>query len=214
MEGELDGFGDAQAEASAAEAVGFQPARPVQDGVAFGLDFRPLPLVHLVRRQVVQSAMHMLPVVPGHESVHIGSGLVQGAEVLRERRSPLEGRKQAFDEGVVVADMGSAVGVADLEPFEESRESGRSHGASVVGMDPQFCRVRHSLGDDLGEQILGQFAVLGKLYGPADGLATEQVLDGVEVEVGAPHRGRQVGDVPSPDLVHFGGFQHRRTPLW
>jgi len=94
------------------------------------------------------------------------------------------------------------------------RESGRSHGASIVGMDPQFCRVRDPLGDDLGEQILGQFAVLGKLHGPADGLAAEQVLDGVEVEVGAPHRGRQVGDVPGPDLVHRRGFQNRRTPLW
>src|ERR1019366_4644078 len=112
----------------------------------------------------------------------VRSGLVQGTEVLRERRPSLEGRKQAFDEGVVIADMRAAVGVADLESFEESRESGRSHGASVVGMDPQFARVRDTLADDLGKQILGQLSVLGKLHGPADGLAAEQVLDGVEVE--------------------------------
>jgi len=68
MEGELDRFGHAQAETTAPEAVGFQPARSGQDGVAFGLDFRPRSLVHLVGRQVVQLAVHVLPVVPSHEA--------------------------------------------------------------------------------------------------------------------------------------------------
>lgn len=214
MEGELDRFGHAQAEASATEPVWSQATRPGQDGVAFGLDYRSRPLVHLVGSEVVQLAVHVLSVVPGHEGVHVGSGLLDVPEVLRKRRPPLEGREQALDEGVVVADVGPAVGVADLEAFEIAREAGRSHGASVVGMDPQSARVRDPLGDDPGEQILGQLAVLGKLNGPADGLAAEQVLDGVEVEVGSPHRGRQVGDVPGPDLVHLRGFQNRRAPLW
>jgi len=214
VEGELDRFGDAKAETASAEEVWFQPARPGQDCIAFGLDLGPLPLVHLVGRQVVQSAVHVVPVVPGHQGVHVGFCLVQGVGVIGERCPPLEGCKQAFDEGVVVADMGATAGVTDFELFEESSESGRSHRASVVGMDSQGCRVRHPVDDDLGEQIMGQLSVLGKLHGPVDGLAAEHVLDGVEVEVGTPHRRGQVSDVPGPDLVHCRGFQDRRTPLW
>lgn len=214
MECELDRFGYAQAEASRTEAVWFQRASPSQDVVASSLDFCPLPLVHLVGREVVELAVHVPFIVPPHEGVHVGSGLMDVPEVLRERSPPLEGREQAFDEGVVVADVGSAVGVTDLESFEIACEAGCPHWASVVGMDPQLARMRDPLGNDPGKEVLGQLAVFGKLHGPTGGLAAEHVLDGVEVEVDSTHWRCQVGDVPGPDLVHRCGFQHWRTPLW
>jgi hypothetical protein len=113
MEGEFDGFWHVQAESSGTEAIGFQRACPGQDGVAYGLDFRYLPLVHLVGREEVRLDMHVLSIVPAHEGVHVGSSLLRGSEILGERRPSLEGREQGFDEGVVVAYVSAARGVAD-----------------------------------------------------------------------------------------------------
>ncbi len=114
MEGEFDRFWYSHTEAARTESIRFQSASPCQNGIASVLDFRAFPPVHLVGSEVVQSAVHVLAVVPSHESVDIGSGLLQRAEVLGERCSALEGRKQALDESIVVADMGSAVSVADI----------------------------------------------------------------------------------------------------
>ena len=60
------------------------------------------------------------------------------------------------------------------------------------------------LGEGLGDQAFGERGLLLVGNHPADDVATEDVEDDVEIEIG-PFRGtEQLGDIPAPDFVGTG----------
>jgi hypothetical protein len=61
--------------------------------------------------------------------------------------------------------------------------------------------------DGLLDELLGQFGAFPWSNHPAGDVATEDVQDHVEVEVGPLGWAQQLGDIPAPQLVGGGGQQ-------
>ena len=72
-----------------------------QHNVPMGLDTLRLAREHLLRGQGVQAAMPMAGVMPGNELSAKSPGLIERSKAFRIRHATLEGRKQAFNEGVI-----------------------------------------------------------------------------------------------------------------
>jgi hypothetical protein len=70
-----------------------------------------------------------------------------------------------------------------------------------------LARLNVVLRASLGDQPLGERGVLARGEHPPDDVATEDVEDHIEIEVGPLRRAEQLGDVPAPDFVGARGQQ-------
>jgi len=92
------------------------------------------------------------------------------------------------------------------------------HRCAPVGMQRQLLR-RDPLTLTAGlDQDSGQVSRLALSHHPAHHIATEDLEDDIQIEVGPHRRTAQLGDVPRPQLVGSGGQQFwlgvDRVPQW
>lgn len=183
------------------EAFGVSGMGLEQDAVA-PLEYRlGAPVEDIRGGEVGDGAVAMLVVVPGEELPAPEQRVVEPGEAPRVAGVVLHGLELALGEGVVVADVGAAEAVRDLEVAQQLGEGLGGHlGAAVVVQDER-AGGGVVLVHGLLEEQLGQRCGLGARDHPADDVAAEQVEHELEVEVGPLHRGAQPRDVPAPDLV-------------
>jgi hypothetical protein len=146
-------------------------------------------------------------VVPVEEDLTEGSGVGEGPEAFGELGPVLEGLELALAVGVVVADVGPAVGLGHSEIGEEQGDGLGGHGGPSVGVDGELARSDGLLGDGVGDEPLGQGGRLAGGQEPPGHVAAVDVEDHVEVVGGPLGRTGQLGDVPGPHLVRSGRDQ-------
>src|SRR3954471_8566007 len=76
-----------------------------------------------------------------------------------------------------------------------------------IGMDGQLSRFDPLFAAGIGNEAFGQFRTFAVSHHPAHHVATEDVEDHVEIEVGPLRRSQQFRDVPAPELVRTGSQQ-------
>ncbi len=81
------------------------------------------------------------------------------------------------------------------------------HDPAAVGVNGELAGGNLVLADGFLDELLGQFGAFPVRDHPAGNVATEDVEDDVEIEVGPLDRTPQLGDVPTPKLVGRGGQQ-------
>jgi hypothetical protein len=147
----------------------------------------------------------MLLVVPPEKILAECAAVGETAEAIRELRTVLQGPELAFRIRVVIGYIRSAVGLGDAEiGHEEGHRLGR-HDPATVGVDVELTGGNLVLANGLLNELLGQFRALPMHDHPADGIATEDVEDDIEIEIGPFGRTQQFGNVPAPKLVGGGG---------
>jgi hypothetical protein len=84
------------------------------------------------------AAVMVLGVVPGEEGLTGTAGVLNGAEALGELGPVLEGFEVTFREGVVVGDVGPAVGLGYAEIRQQEGHRLGGHRGAAVGMDGEL----------------------------------------------------------------------------
>ena len=160
--------------------------------------------------QQSNSPMAVLFVVPVKEAAAEVEAVVIADESVWEVGPVLEGLELAFGEGVVVADVGSAVRLGDAEGGQELGDGVGSHGRATVAVDRELLTLDAFLDERLSDQSFSQ--VLGFPVGehPPDDVPAVDVEDHVEVVVGPLGGAEQLRDIPGPDLVRRRRHQSRR----
>ena len=133
---------------------------------------------------------------PAEELLAVAVGVLETAETGGEVGPILEGPELALGVRVVVADVGSRVGLGDAEVGEQVGDGFGDHRAAAVGVDGQLVAGDVLSGDRLGEQCLGESGALGAGQHPAGHVAAPDVDDHVQVVVGLLHRAEQFGHIP------------------
>ena len=82
-----------------------------------------------------------------------------------------------------------------------------SHGWSPVAVNDQLVRIDLLFFDCFLDQLLGQMSPLSMSKHPADGVATVDVDDRVEIVIGPFFWSFELGDIPRPYFVGAGGQQ-------
>jgi hypothetical protein len=175
--------------------------------IPMGLDLCGSAVEDLIGSQQIQGAMPVAGVVPRYEPRTKSPGFIQRSKAFRIRNPALEGREQAFDKGVVVADMRTASSDPNLELPKHVHQVCLFHGTSVIGVDGQKGRVRDPMPNGIGQDIPRQKAILPDFHGPGHKLAAEQIHEGIEITEPSPDAQAHRGDVPTPDAVDGFGFQ-------
>src|SRR5438445_4304693 len=175
--------------------------------IPLGLDSLRLIVEYLVRSQRVEGAMPMAGVVPRYKPRTERPRFIQRAEAFRIRDPALECREQAFDKGIVVADMRATSGDSDLELVKHFHQVRLFHRASVVGMNGQKRRIRNPMSDCIGQYIPRQKPILTDFHSPRDKLAAEKIHECIEVAEAASNAQSHRRNVPTPDTVDCFGFQ-------
>ena len=165
--------------------------------------------VDVVGRQQLDAAVMVLFVVPAKERPAVSEPVGEVAQSAWEARVVFERLEMALREWVVVAGMGAAEALVDVEFGEQLRQELAAHWGAAVGVQgdaPGFHVVLcHRLFDEAGcERCI--FALGEK---PANHAPAIDVDDDVEIEVDELPLGQQLRDVPGPDLVG-----RRREELW
>src|SRR5258706_4824669 len=187
---------------AADESFGVLTKRATQDVLAKSEHVVGVTEVHVGWRELGECAVVMLVVGPTEE----GSGVIEpfvvaAVEAIGKSRSVLERLEVALDEGVVVGRVRSAERFLDAEVREHLRNRLADHRWSAIGVDREFAFVDRVLAAGLADQLARELGALAARQHPADGVATEDVEDDVEMEV-VPFLGtEELGDVPRPDLV-------------
>lgn len=90
-------------------------------------------------RDVADGAMSMFEVVPVHEVVSPGPGLLKAGETARGEFWPVFGGfEQGFDEGIVVRDAWARVRRFDPQPVEHREHGGGLERAAVIPVQNGF----------------------------------------------------------------------------
>ena len=175
---------------------------PRQDLIPLGLDKFSLAVKYLIRGQQIQGAMPMAGVVPRYEPRTECPRFIQRTEAFRIRYPALEGREQAFDKGIVVADMRAASGDPDFELLKHFHQIRLLHRTSVIRVDGQKRGIRNPGFNRIGQDIPRHKAILTDFHGPGDEFTAEEIHKRVEIAEPArdakPHRG-----VSSPEEFHL-----------
>ncbi len=143
----------------------------------------------------------VLLVVPEEKSFEVGLGVQQRPKAAGVVGLVFQGLELGFAEGVVVADVRTAVGLGHAQLGQELHHQLARHGRATVGVDGEGRRVDltqgHGLIDELGREI----SVLALGHAPANDVAAEEVEHDVGV-VKDPGLGTgELRYVPGPDLV-------------
>lgn len=181
----------------------------VEDGLALSQDRRGVTDVHHRRSEQARARVTVLVVVPGAEDVAEGAGALDGAKAIRELRTILHGAEVAFRIGVVVGDIGAAVGLGHPQVGQRKGHRFGPHDPAAIRMQRELTGWDVVLANGLLEELLGQLGALTMSDHPAGDIAAEDVQDHIEVEVGPLEGTQQLGDVPAPKLIGGGGQQFR-----
>ena len=166
-----------------------------------------LAMVDGGRGHEADAGMAMLFVVPLEEALAVSAGFFDTAEAVGEVRAVLQGFELRLREGVIVGDVGTAVGLGHIEVHQQFCHELGSHAGAAVGMDRERAWLDALFGDGLGNQLPGQFGAFTRRDQPADDIAAEDVEDHVQLEAGPFERPFELRDVPTPDLIGSGGQQ-------
>ena len=161
------------------------------------------------RGHVADARVAMRLVVPGEELLAMAAGILDAAEAVREIGTVLQRLELGLGIGVVVRDIGPAVGLGDIQVDQQGSHRLTAHAGTPVGMQRQRVRRDVVLGHRFGDQLLGQFGGFLRGDHPADDVAAEDVEDHIQVEAGPFGRAFEFRDVPAPDLVGRGGQEFR-----
>ncbi len=100
--------------------------------------------------------MAMVVVVPREADLAMGPGVLDGAEALGAVRSVLPGVEVRLAEGVVIAGVGSAVGLGDPQVGEQAGHRLGLPAGAAVGVSGELARAEARFGagraDERGDQ--------------------------------------------------------------
>ena len=157
------------------------------------------------RCQEPDAPVAMLLVVLVEEPAAEVEAVVIAGESIREVGAGLECLELALGEGVVVADVVSAVRLGHAARGQELGHGLGSHGRATVAVDRELITMDAFLDERLADESFGK--VLGFPVGehPPHDVSAVDVEDHVEVVVGPLGRSQELRDVPGPDLVRSRG---------
>ena len=143
-------------------------------------DFLGLSVVDHRRGQQVQTVVHVVFVVPGHELVEMGDGRFLGLEKRWHGPVVLGRSELGFRVGVVIG--GPRSGETLVHPQEHQKLLGRpgGHRSPPVGMDRQFLSCLEVLVHGLADEPLGEPRVFPLRDHPAHDVTREEVQHDVE----------------------------------
>src|SRR5437879_6528179 len=95
-------------------------------------------LVYVGRCQEPEGRVMVLGVVPGEEDVAVGSGILDRAEALRERRAVLQRLELRLRERVVIRDVRPGMGLGDAEVGQQEADGPGGHRRASVRVDRQL----------------------------------------------------------------------------
>ena len=101
----------------------------------------------------------MLRVVPIEEVLAMGAGILDAAEAFRKVGAIFQGPELRLRERVVVGDVGSAVGLGDVQIDQQLRDGLGAHAGAAVGVQGQRARLDRLLGHGIGDQLRANSAV-------------------------------------------------------
>ena len=151
-----------------------------QDLIPVGLDPFCEAIEDLIGGQQIQGAMPMAGVVPGYKPGTEGPRFVQRPKAFRIRKTALEGREQAFDKGIVVADMRTAASHTDFQLIKHVHQIRMLHGTAVIGVKGQKRGIRHPMRYRIGQHIPRDKAIFPNIDRPGHQLAAEEIHEGIE----------------------------------
>lgn len=186
------------------EAFGMDGIGRVQDGGTGRLQLGRSSIVDRFGCQQADAGVAMLGVVPGKELLTEGACPLDAGETLRAARAIRQGFELRLGTRIVVGDVRTRVRLGHAQVGEQEGHGLRGHRGAAIGMDRELARGDLLLGEGLGNQALGKGGLLLMSDHPADDVATEDVEDDVEREVGPFAGTEQFRDIPAPDLVGTG----------
>jgi hypothetical protein len=122
-----------------------------------------------------------------------------------EGGSVLQGLEVRLAEGVVIAGVGSAVGLGDPQVGEQQGDRLGLHAGAAVGVQGELARADALFGASRADELFGQGGGRARRDHPADHVAAEDIDDHVAVEVSPLGWPLELGDVPGPQLIGTGG---------
>lgn len=148
-------------------------------------------------------------IVPVEDPAAEVEAVVIAGESVGEVWPVLEGLELAFGEGIVVADVGSAIRLGDAEGGQELGNGVGLHIWATVAVDRELITMDAFLDERLADQSFGQ--MLGFPVGehPVHDVPAVDVEDHVEVAVGPLCQPSELCDVRGPDLIRGGGHEPR-----
>ena len=148
-------------------------------------------------------------VVPREEPLAMAAGILNASEADWEIRPILQGFELGLGIGIVIRDIGPAMGLGDIQIDQQGSHGLAAHAGTAIGMQRQRVRRDVVLGHRFGDKLLGQFGGFPRSDHPADDIAAENIQDHIQVETGPFGRAFKFRDIPAPDLVGRGGQKFR-----
>ena len=161
------------------------------------------------RGHVTDARVAMGLVVPRKEPLAMATGILNTSEADREIRPILQRFELGLGIGIVIRDIGSAMGLGDIQVDQQGSHRLAAHAGTAIGMQRQRVRRDVVLGHRLGDQLLGQLGGFPQGDHPADDIAAENIQDHIQVETGPFGRAFEFRDIPAPDLVGRGSQELR-----
>ncbi len=149
----------------------------------------------------------MFFVVPAEEIDGEGSGIVDGAETIREAGAVFQGTELAFRIRIVIRDVGTAVRFRDPQIAEQESKGLGGHRRTAIGMDGELAASNALLAAGIFKELFGEWSAFAIGDHPADHIAAKDVEDDIQVEVSPFSRAQEFGDIPTPELIGAGGQQ-------
>ena len=167
--------------------------------------------VALGRGDEADRAVAVLVVVPTYHRIGKGARRHEVVEWLDGvLGTVLEGSKERFRVGVVVADRGSTQRARHAQLLEGGDQRGALHWRAVVGMHSEFSRRDLGTPDIVFKERAGVLLTFLLEHLPGDDLAAGHVQEYIQIQVDAANQGRQIGDIPADQLVGCGGAERTR----
>lgn len=153
-------------------------------------------------------AMAVFVVVPLHQIGHPLPGNRQvGKRFQRVLRAIFQGFEQRFRIRVVVAHGRAAKRRDDAEPLQGREHGSPLHRTAVVGMQDDLPRPQAFALNNILHQFAGPLAAFFLKYLPTHNLTAKDIEEQVEIVKLAFDRRRQIGNIPTINLVRRGSSQ-------
>ena len=150
---------------------------------------------------VTDARMAMGLVIPREEPLTMAPGIFNASEADWEIRPILQGFELGLGIGIVIRDIGPAMGLGDIQIDQQGSHGLAAHAGTAVGMQRQRVRLDVVLGHRFGDQLLSQLGGFPQGDHPTDDIATENIQDHIQVETGPFGRAFKFRDIPAPYLV-------------
>ena len=153
------------------------------------------------RGHVTDTRVAMGLIVPPEEPLTMIAGILNASEADWEIRPIFQGFELCLGIGIVIRDIGSAMGLGDIQIDQQGSHGLAAHARTAVGMQRQRVRRDVVLGHRFGDQLLGQLGGFSRSDHPSDDIAAGNIQDYIQVETGPFGRAFEFRDIPAPDLV-------------